>query len=98
MIGAMCDYWTVGGCPQLDSVAADCGAVELIDLIVRRTSLPPDELSAGHDRIYTIDCNTVWGFPHIDSAMADCGAVDLIFRRTSFPPDDLSTGRNGDYM
>ena len=53
-------------------------------LIVRRTSFPPDELSAGCDRIYTIDCNTVWGFPHIDSAVADCGAVDLIFRRTSF--------------
>ena len=36
IIGAMCDCWTVGGCPQLDSDAADCGAVELIDLIVRR--------------------------------------------------------------
>ena len=98
LAGAMCDCWTVGGCPQLDSVAADCGAVELIDLIVHRTSFPPDELSAGCDRIYTIDCNTVWGFPHIDSAAADCGAVDLIFRRTSFPPDDLSAGRNGEYI
>ena len=98
IIGAMGDCWTVGGCPQLDSAVADCGVVELIDLIVRRTSLPPDELSARCDRIYTIDCNTVWGFPHIDSAVADCGAVDLIFRRTSFPPDDLSARRNGDYI
>ena len=68
IIGAMCDCWTVGGCPQLDSAAADCGRVEMIDLIVRRKSFPPDELSAGRDRIYTIDCSTVWGFPHIDSA------------------------------
>ena len=98
IIGAMCDCWTVGVCPQLDSAAADCGAVELVDLIVRRTSFPPDELSAGRDRIYMIDCNTVWGFPHIDSAAADCGAVDLIFRHTSFPPHDLSAGRDGDYI
>ena len=98
IIGAMCDCWIVGVCPQLDSAAADCGAVELIDLIVRRMSFPPDELSAERDKIYTIDCNTVWGFPHIDSAAADYGAVDLIFRRTSFPPDDLSAGRDGDYI
>ena len=38
IIGAMCDCWTVGICPQLDSAAADCGVVELIDLIVHRTS------------------------------------------------------------
>ena len=98
IIGAMCDCCTVGICPQLDSAAADCGAVELIDLIVRRTSFLPDELSAGGDRRYPIDCNTVWGFPHIDSDVADCGAVDLIFRHTSFPPDDLSAGRNRDYI
>ena len=54
-IGAMCDCWTVGGCPQLDSAA--------VELIVRRTSFLQDELSAGRDRIYTIDRNTVWGFP-----------------------------------
>ena len=44
MIGAMCDCWTGGGgggCPQLDSAAADCGAVGLDDLIFRRTSFPP---------------------------------------------------------
>ena len=87
-----------GGCPQLDSAAADCGTVGLDDLIFRRTSFPPDELSAGRDRIYTTDCNTVWGFPLIDSAAADCGAVDLIFRRTSFLPDDLSAGRDRDYI
>ena len=88
----------MGSCPQLDSAAADCGAVGLVDLIFRRTNFPPDELSAGRDRIYTTDCNTVWGFPHIDSAVADCGAVDLIFRRTNFPLDDLSAGRDRDYI
>ena len=62
IIGAMCDCWTVGVCSQLGSATADCGAVELVDLIVRRTSFPPAELSAGRDRIYTIYCNTVWGF------------------------------------
>ena len=41
IIGDMCDCWTVGGCPQLDSAAADCGAVGLDDLIFRRTSYPP---------------------------------------------------------
>ena len=150
ILGVMCECWTVGVCPQLDSAAADCGAVglddlifrrtsfpphdcpagcdqtytedysivwgfphlksvvdaaaadcgtvELVDLIVRHTSFPPDESSAGRDRIYTIDCNTVWGFPHIDSAAADCGAVDLIFRRKSFLPYDLSAGRDRDYI
>ena len=44
IIGAMCDCWIVGGCPQLDSAAADCGAVELSDLIVRRTSFPPQQV------------------------------------------------------
>ena len=98
IIGAICDCWTVGGCPQLDSAAADCDAVGLDDLIFRQTSFPPDKFSAGRDRIYTTDCNTVWGFPHIDSVTADCGAVDLIFRHTSFPLDDLSTGRDRDYI
>ena len=98
IIGSMCDCWTVGGCPKLDSAAADCGAVGLDDLIFRRTSFPPDELSARCDKIYTTDYNTVWGFPHIDSATADCDAVDLIFRRTSFPPHDLSAGRDIDYI
>ena len=69
----MCDCWTVGGCPQLDSAAADCGTVGLDDLIFRRTNFPPDELSAGRDRIYTTDCNTVWGFPNIDSASSAGG-------------------------
>ena len=35
IIGAMCDCWTVGVCPELDSDAADCGAVGLDDLIFR---------------------------------------------------------------
>ena len=43
----MCDCWTVGGRPQLDSAAADCGAVGLDDLIFRRTSFPPHDCSAG---------------------------------------------------
>ena len=42
IIGAMCDCWTVWGCPQLDSAAADCGAVGLDDFIFRRTSFPRD--------------------------------------------------------
>ena len=75
-----------------------CGVAMLNDLNFRRTSFPPDELSAGRDGIYTTACNTVWGFPHMDSAATDCGALGLIFRRTSFPPDDLSAGRDGDYI
>ena len=101
IIGAMCDYKTAEVFPQLDSAAADCSAVELDDLIVRRTSFQPDEFSAGRDSIYIIDCNTEWGFPCIDFAAADNGAVglvDLVFRRTDFPPDELSTGRDGDYI
>ena len=47
ILGAMCDCWTVGVCPRLDSAVADCGAVGLDDLIFRRTSFPPDELSPG---------------------------------------------------
>ena len=35
IIGPMCDCWTVGGCPKLDSATADCGAVGLDDLIFR---------------------------------------------------------------
>ena len=52
IIGAMVDCWTVGGCRQLDSDAADCGAVGLDNFIFRRTSFPPDDLSAGRDRDY----------------------------------------------
>ena len=101
VIGAMNDYRTVWGFSQIDSAAVDYGAVELEDLIFRRTSFPPDEFSAGRDGDYMKYCRTVWGFPQIDSAAVDCGAVeldDLIFRRMSFPPDDLSTGRDGDYI
>ena len=90
------------GCPQLDSTAADCGAVGLDDLIFRRTSFPPHDCSAGCDQTYTEDYSIVWGFPHIESAVdAATGAVeldDLNFRRTSFPPGELSTGRDGDYI
>ena len=46
---ALCDGWTVWGFPHIDSAAAHCGAV---DLIFRRTSFPPDDLSAGRDRDY----------------------------------------------
>ena len=46
IIGAMCDCWTVGVVPSLIPPWLT-GAVELIDLIVRHTSFPPDELSAG---------------------------------------------------
>ena len=60
VIGAMYDCRTVGGFPQIDSAAADCGAVELDDLIFRRTSFPLDEFSAESD---TEDYSMVWGFP-----------------------------------
>ena len=52
VIGAMKDCRTVWGFPQIDSAAADCGAVELDDLIFRRTSFPPDEFSPGRDGDY----------------------------------------------
>ena len=52
IIGAMCDCSTAGVFTQIDSAAADCGAVELDDLIFHRTSFPPDELSAGRDGDY----------------------------------------------
>ena len=99
MMGAMCDYMTAEVFTHIDSAVADCGAGELDDFIFRRTSFPPDELSAGRDR----RCSIVWGFPRGDSAAVDydTGAVeldDLIFRRTSFPPDELSAGRVRDYI
>ena len=104
IIGAICDCWTVGGCPQLDSAAADFGAVGLDDLIFRRTSFPPHDCSAGCDQTYTEDYSIVRGFPHleyaVDAAAADCSTaelVDLIVRRTSFPPDELSAGRDRIY-
>ena len=72
--------------------AVDCNVVEPNDLIFRRLSLPPEDVSAGCD-----------GSPKIDSAAVDygTGAVgldDLIFRRTNLPPDEFSAGRNGDYI
>ena len=53
VIGAVkIDYGTVRGFPQIYSAAVDCGAVELDDLIFRRTSFPPDEFSTGRDGDY----------------------------------------------
>ena len=49
------DYSIVRGFPQIDFAAVDydpTGAVELDDLICRRTSFPPDELSARRDGDY----------------------------------------------
>ena len=46
MIDAIYDCRTVGDFPQIDSAAANCGAVERDDLIFRRTTFPPDEFSA----------------------------------------------------
>ena len=96
ILGAMCNCWTVGVCPQLDSAAADCGAVGLDDLIFRRTSFPPHDCSAGCDQTYMEDYSIVRGFPHlesaVDAAVADCGAVelvDLIVPRTSFPRGEV---------
>ena len=73
IMGAICDYTTVEVFTQIDSAAADCGAGELDGFILRRTSFPPDELSAGCDGNYTEDYSTVWGLPHIDSAAVDYG-------------------------
>ena len=105
IIGALCECWTAGGCPQLDSATVYCGAVGLDDLIFRQTSFPPNDYSAGCDQTYMEDYSIVRGFPHLESAVdavaADCGAVelvDLIVRSMSFPPDDLSAGRDGDYI
>ena len=54
-IGALkIDCITARGFPQIDSAAVDCDAVELDDLIFRRTSFPPDEFSAGRDGDYNI--------------------------------------------
>ena len=47
ILGAMCDCWTVGVCPQVDSATADCGVVGLDDLIFRRANFPPRELPPG---------------------------------------------------
>ena len=48
------DYSIVWGFPLIDSAAVDydTGAVELDDLILRRTSFLPDELSVGRDGDY----------------------------------------------
>ena len=93
MIGTIYNCRTVGGFPQIESDVANCGGVELDDLIFGRTSFPPDEFLAWCDRNYTEDYSIIWGFPHINSAAVDygTGAVeldDLIFRRTSFPLDE----------
>ena len=49
MNGAMYNSRTERGFPQVDSAAADSGVVELDDLIFRRLSLPPEEVSAGRE-------------------------------------------------
>ena len=63
------------------SAAVDCNAVVRNDLIFRRLSLPPEDVSAGRDGKY--------GFPKIDSATADSGAVE-INNLMSLPPEDDS--------
>ena len=66
------------------SAAVDCNAVEPNDLIFRRLSLPPEDVSAGRDGNY--------GSPKIDSAAVELD--DLILRRTSFPPEEFAAGWN----
>ena len=61
------------------SAVVDCNAVEPNDLIFRRMSLPPEDVSAGRDGNY--------GSPKIDSAVAELD--DLILRRPSFPRKNL---------
>ena len=87
MNSAMFNSRTELGLPQVDSAAADSGVVEMDDLIFRRLSLPPEDVSAGGDGNY--------GSLRIDSAMVDygTGAVgldDLVFRRLSFPPEEFA--------
>ena len=84
MNGAMYNFRTEWGFPQVDSVAADSGAVELVDLIFRRLSFPPEEFAARWDTAAAA-CGAV-------------KPDDMIFRRTSFPPNELSAGRDGDYI
>ena len=70
-----------------DISAVDCNAVERNDLIFRRLSLPPEDVSTG--------CDGKYGSLQIDSAAAESGAVeldDLIFRRLSFPPEEFAAG------
>ena len=64
------------------SAAVDCNAVEPNDLILRRLSLPPENVSAG--------CDGNHGSPMIDSAAVELN--DLIFRRLSFPPEEFAGG------
>ena len=83
MNSAMFNSRTELGFPQVDSATADSGAVEMDDLIFRRLSLLPEDVSAGRDGNY--------GSLKIDSAAVDYGTCavgldDLIFRRLSFPP------------
>ena len=52
MNGAMYNSRTEWGFPQVDSAAADSGAVELDDLILRRLSFPP----GGTETIYGVTC------------------------------------------
>ena len=61
------------------SAAVDCNAVEPNDLIFRRLSLPPGDVSAG--------CDGNYGSPKIDSAAVELD--DLIFRRKNLPPDGI---------
>ena len=68
------------------SAVVDCRAVIRNELIFRRLSLPPEDVSAGRDGTHD--------FPKTDCAAADSGAAeinDLIFRRLSLPPEDDST-------
>ena len=114
MNSTMLNSRTELGFPQVDSAAADSGAVEMDDLIFRRLSLPPEDVSAGRDGNY--------GSFKIDSASVDYGTGpvelddmifsrlsfppeefatgwdDMIFRHTNLPPDEFSAGRNGDYI
>ena len=73
--GAMFNSSTEWGFPQVDSAAADIGAVELDDLIFRRMYFPPKKFAAGRDTA-TAACGTM----KLD---------DMIFRRTNFPPDEM---------
>ena len=61
------------------SAAVDCNAVEPNDLIFRRLSLPPENVSAGRDENYDS--------PKIGSAAVKLDV--LIFRSKNLPPDEI---------
>ena len=77
---------------QTDGIPAvvDCNAVEPNDLIFRRLSFPPEDVSAGRDGNY--------GSPKIDSTAVDYGTGDYTWRDLCIGPSVCNrpvTGSHG---